>query len=158
MVTASGIILGFVLNFATGLVKREYKSDLIVILILISTLIGIVCLIISLFRILNHQYDRENSAKYYSKTLKFFISGVIFFLFSRTDQNAAYPGALPLAALSQLVHHAFGTHLDREVRLLYTGRIDQHPIEQLVTTHGFVVKNPQSLDPAHFAKSHRISD
>ena len=78
MVTASGIILGFVLNFATGLVKREYKSDLIVILILISTLIGIVCLIISLFRILNHQYDRENSAKYYSKTLKFFISGVIF--------------------------------------------------------------------------------
>lgn len=78
MVTASGIILGFVLNFATGLVRRDNKSDLIIILILLTTLIGIVCLIVSLFRVLNHNYDRENSAKYYSKTLKFFISGVIF--------------------------------------------------------------------------------
>lgn len=74
MVTASGIILGFVLNFATGLVRRDNKSDLIIILILLTTLIGIV----SLFRVLNHNYDRENPTKYYSKTLKFFISGVIF--------------------------------------------------------------------------------
>lgn len=78
MVTASGIILGFVLNFATGLVRRDNKSDLIIILILLTTLIGIVCLIVSLFRVLNHSYDRENPTKYYSKTLKFFISGVIF--------------------------------------------------------------------------------
>ena len=78
MVTAAGIILGFVLNFATGLVRREYKSDLLVILILIFTLIGIVCLIISLFRILNYNYDRENPTKYYDKTLKYLISGVIF--------------------------------------------------------------------------------
>lgn len=78
MVTASGIILGFVLNFATGLVRRDNKSDLIIILILLTTLIGIICLIVSLFRVLNHDYDRENPTKYYSKTLKFFISGVIF--------------------------------------------------------------------------------
>ena len=32
----------------------------------------------SLFRILNYNYDRENPTKYYDKTLKYLISGVIF--------------------------------------------------------------------------------
>lgn len=53
LVTAAGSILGFVLNFATELVKRENKSDLIALLILLFTLIGIMLLIVSLYRILD---------------------------------------------------------------------------------------------------------
>ena len=77
MVTASGIILGFVLNFATELVKRDSASNLISILIILFVLLGIIFLIVTLFRILNHHYDRENPAKYYSKTLRYFMVGVI---------------------------------------------------------------------------------
>ncbi len=77
LVTASGIILGFVLNFATDLVKRDKKGDLIAISILIATMIGIIMLIVSLYRILNNKYDRENADRYYAKTLNYFLAGVI---------------------------------------------------------------------------------
>lgn len=78
LVTAAGIILGFVLNFATELVKRENKSDLIALLILLFTLVGIMFLIISLYRILNNNYDRDHARKYYRSTLNYFLLGVIF--------------------------------------------------------------------------------
>ena len=78
LVTASGIILGFVLNFATDLVKRDKKGDLIATSILLATMIGIVFLIVSLYWILNNDYDRDNADKYYSKTLNYFLAGVIF--------------------------------------------------------------------------------
>lgn len=78
LVTASGIILGFVLNFATDLVKRERKSDLVAWMILLFTLIGISFLIVALYRILNNRYDRENARKFYNRTLNYFLSGVIF--------------------------------------------------------------------------------
>ncbi|MBX3242667.1 MAG: hypothetical protein KIT80_03905 [Chitinophagaceae bacterium] len=78
LVTAAGIILGFVLNFATELVKRDRKSDVIAWFILIFTLIGITLLIISLYRILNNRYNRENADKSYNKTLNYFLAGVIF--------------------------------------------------------------------------------
>ncbi|MFT3748724.1 MAG: hypothetical protein QM768_10420 [Agriterribacter sp.] len=78
LVTAAGIILGFVLNFATELVKRENKGDLIALLILLFTLTGITLLIISLYRILNNDYDREHAQKFYRKTLNCFLAGVIF--------------------------------------------------------------------------------
>lgn len=78
LVTAAGIILGFVLSFVTELVKRDRRSDVIAWLILIFTLIGITLLIISLYRILNNRYNRENADKYYSRTLNYFLAGVIF--------------------------------------------------------------------------------
>lgn len=77
LVTAGGIILGFVLNFATSLVKRNNRSDVLALLILVFTLIGISLLIISLYRILNREYDRDNAKKYYRKTLNYFLTGVI---------------------------------------------------------------------------------
>lgn len=77
LVTAAGIILGFVLNFATDLVKRDNKSDLMALLILVCTLIGISMLIVSLYRILDNTYDKENASRYYRKTLQFFLWGVI---------------------------------------------------------------------------------
>lgn len=77
LVTAAGIILGFVLNFATELVKRESKNDLIALLIILFTLSGITFLIISLYRILNNDYDRANARRFYRKTLNCFLAGVI---------------------------------------------------------------------------------
>ncbi len=77
MVTAAGIILGFILNFATDLVKRDRKSDAIALSILFFTLIGIVLLIISLYRILNNRYNQKDADRYYHKTLNFFLWGVI---------------------------------------------------------------------------------
>ncbi|MFT3949171.1 MAG: hypothetical protein QM763_19560 [Agriterribacter sp.] len=78
LVTAAGIILGFVLNFATELVKRENKSDLLALLIILFTLTGITLLIIALYRILNNDYNREDARKFYRKTLNCFLDGVIF--------------------------------------------------------------------------------
>ncbi len=77
LVTAAGIILGFVLNFTTSLVKRDNKSDIIALLILLFTLIGICFLIVSLYRILNNNYDRTKAKKFYKKTLAYFLTGVI---------------------------------------------------------------------------------
>lgn len=77
LVTVAGIILGFVLNFATELVKRDKRNDAMALLILLFTLTGIVLLIVSLYRILNHHYDREAVRCYYKKTLNFFLWGVI---------------------------------------------------------------------------------
>lgn len=78
LVTAAGIILGFVLNFASGLVKRTNSGEWLVLLVMFFTLIGIILLIVSLYRILNDRFDKENPHPYYHKTLNFFLWGVIF--------------------------------------------------------------------------------
>lgn len=81
LVTAAGIILGFVLNFATGLVKRNSINDRMILLIIFSTLVGIVLLIVALYRILNNRYNSERAATYYAKTLTIFLTGVVFSFF-----------------------------------------------------------------------------
>lgn len=78
LVTAAGIILGFVLNFATDLVKRDRSTDLFIGSIILLTLSGIILLIISLYRILNHKYEAESASSYYALTLKLFLWGVLF--------------------------------------------------------------------------------
>lgn len=77
MVTAIGIVLGFVLGF-TGKWALEPEgewstSDFFVGLGLI---IGTILLIISLFRILKIDYPRDESHSFYKKTLKLFILGL----------------------------------------------------------------------------------
>lgn len=77
LVTATGIILGFILNFAATFVKTDSSlSDRASYIIGICILIGIICLIIVLSRILKLKYPRENAEEYYQKTLNFFILGV----------------------------------------------------------------------------------
>jgi uncharacterized membrane protein len=77
MVTAIGIILGFVLGFtgkwATDPVTATDFADYIV---SIGLLLSIVLLIIALYRILNNNYPTENTAIYYQNTLRIFISGL----------------------------------------------------------------------------------
>lgn len=77
LVTAAGIILGFILNFVTALVKRNSKNDFLLLIILLFILTGIVLLIVVLYRILNNRYNRSQANKYYKKTLIYFLAGVI---------------------------------------------------------------------------------
>lgn len=77
LVTATGIILGFLLNFATNFVKTESGlSDSIAYVIGICVLLGVISLILALARILNLQYSRDNAESYYQKTFYIFIFGV----------------------------------------------------------------------------------
>ena len=77
LVTATGIILGFILNFASSFVKTESElNEIFAYIIGISLLAGIICLIIVLSRALNMKYPRENGEMYYQKTLNYFLFGV----------------------------------------------------------------------------------
>lgn len=77
MVTAIGIILGFVLGFtgkwATEPASKTEVGDYFVLLGLLSS---IILLLVSLFRILNNDFPSKTVAKYYAKTLRMFIFGV----------------------------------------------------------------------------------
>ena len=77
MVTAIGIILGFVLGFtgkwATEPVAETQITDYIVIS---GLLLSIVLMITALFRILNNNFPTDTVAKYYRKTLMIFITGL----------------------------------------------------------------------------------
>ena len=79
MVTAIGIILGFVLGFsgkwATEPVSETSMND---VLVGIGLFLSILFLIIAMFRILNSNYPSENIKTYYQKTLLFFIFGLSF--------------------------------------------------------------------------------
>ncbi len=76
-VTASGIILGFVLNYIVDIVKIAGKDQRIPYFIMLFTFTGIALLITSVFRILNNRYNHKNADKYYRKTLYLFLSGII---------------------------------------------------------------------------------
>lgn len=77
LVTATGIILGFILNFASSFVKSETTlSDLASYIIAVCFIVGVVCLIVVLKLILAMDYPKENTEKYYQKILNLFIIGV----------------------------------------------------------------------------------
>ncbi|MFK7983442.1 MAG: hypothetical protein AB8G86_25900 [Saprospiraceae bacterium] len=77
MVTAIGIILGFVMGFsadwATETVDKSTNADYFVGL---GLAIGVLLLITALFRILNANYPKENANVYYQRTLYIFITGL----------------------------------------------------------------------------------
>ena len=77
LVTATGIILGFILNFASSFVKSESElSYSLSSVIAICSLIGIICLILVLSRILRIKYPKDKADEYYQQTLNLFILGV----------------------------------------------------------------------------------
>lgn len=92
LVTATGIILGFILNFASIYVKSESAVDESVAYATgICILLGIVCLIVVLSRILKMNYPRNAAEKYYQNTLNLFIFGVsISFIGVLTDMFANF--------------------------------------------------------------------
>lgn len=77
LVTATGIILGFILNFASSFVKSESAiSEISAYIIGICILTGIISLIVVLSRILKMNYPKEQAEGYYQKTLNYFLFGV----------------------------------------------------------------------------------
>ncbi len=77
LVTATGIILGFILNFASTFVKSDSPTqEILAYFIGICILVGIICLIIVLSKVLKMNYPREKAEEYYQKTLNYFIFGV----------------------------------------------------------------------------------
>ncbi len=79
MVTAIGIILGFVLGFtgkwATDPATETHFTDYLVLFGLITSTIFF---IIALYRILNNNFPKSEVAKYYKKTLNYFIEALLF--------------------------------------------------------------------------------
>lgn len=77
LVTATGIILGFLLNFVSTFVKSDSPfQEIVAYIIGVCTLIGIICLIIVLNRVLRFNYPKDRVEEYYQKTLNLFIFGV----------------------------------------------------------------------------------
>ncbi len=76
LVTATGIILGFILNFASEFVETDTQNNSTAYIVGICVLIGIVCLIIVLSRVLRMRYPKDRAEEYYNKTLHYFIFGV----------------------------------------------------------------------------------
>lgn len=77
IVTATGLILGFILDFAGSWLTKAFTEqpfkDLIVALGLI---VCITLLLIVLFRILRMDYPRDKVELYYKKTLSMFVIGI----------------------------------------------------------------------------------
>lgn len=77
IVTATGIFLGFVLEFATGWVTNNHSKDTVrEVLIGLGLMSCIIILIIVLYRILNMNYPKDAEEIYYRKTLRLFIIGI----------------------------------------------------------------------------------
>ena len=77
LVTAAGIILGFILNFASTWVKSDsHLSDFWAYIVGACILFGTACLIVVLGRVLRMDYPRANAEAYYKRSLRLFIWGV----------------------------------------------------------------------------------
>jgi hypothetical protein len=76
MVTATGIFLGFMLNFATTWIKEAFTRYMFRdTVIAISTIISLFSLLVALFRMLRMNYPVEPE-KFYRRTLFLFLVGV----------------------------------------------------------------------------------
>jgi hypothetical protein len=83
VVTATGIFLGFMLEFANSWLPNSFSiykfRDMVVAL---GTLLSIALLIVVLYRILKMNYPADSVERYYTKTLKLFIIGISVPFFS----------------------------------------------------------------------------
>jgi hypothetical protein len=85
LVTATGILLGFMLNL--GLTFAPRKSSIYD----LKDVVAAVCLVVSatlltivLFRILNINYPQDKAKRYYNVTIRMFMVGLIFILIGLT--------------------------------------------------------------------------
>lgn len=77
LVTATGIVLGFTLNFAAAWVKSDTAvSDALAYVIFASVLCGMASLIVVLARILRRDVPAERAEAHYSATVRLFLIGV----------------------------------------------------------------------------------
>lgn len=77
IVTATGILLGFILNFTANWVKTETPMpDGLAYLVGICVLTGIILLVVVLHRVLRMDYPRDRAEAYHARTLQLLITGV----------------------------------------------------------------------------------
>jgi len=77
IVTATGIFLGFMLNYASAWIKDAFTKNMFRDIVLgLSIIVSISLLLIVLFRILRMKPPTDKVDVYYSKTLRLFIIGV----------------------------------------------------------------------------------
>jgi hypothetical protein len=77
MVTSTGIILGFVLNFASTLVREETPiNEWLAWMVSVAVAIGVTCFTMVLCRLLKMDYPRGTVEEYYNRTLQFFVIGI----------------------------------------------------------------------------------
>jgi hypothetical protein len=83
LVTATGIFLGFMLEFANSWYPKAFTTyrfrDTA---IAVGMLVSIALLVVVLYRILQMNYPADKIERYYSRTLQFFIGGVSIPFFS----------------------------------------------------------------------------
>lgn len=77
MVTATGIILGFMLNFLTSWMKTTSKFPGLDYIVQFFLIAGTVLLVVCLYRILRLDYPRSRAEQYYHRTLALFIVGIV---------------------------------------------------------------------------------
>jgi hypothetical protein len=83
MVTATGIILGFMLNFASSWVPKAFSTHVFIeSIIALCLLICVPVLLMVLYRILTMRLPEQNVESYYMRTLRLFIIGVSFPFFT----------------------------------------------------------------------------
>jgi len=77
IVTATGIFLGFMLNFATGWVGNAFTKHILKdVIVAISIILCITLLLVVLYRMLNMNYPVDRVDAYYQKTLRLFLIAV----------------------------------------------------------------------------------
>ena len=77
LVTVTGILLGFMLNFASGWVPKAFSTNIFIEVIIAICLVACVpLLLIVLYRILTMRLPNDDIETYYMKTLRLFIIGV----------------------------------------------------------------------------------
>jgi multisubunit Na+/H+ antiporter MnhB subunit len=92
MVTATGIILGFMLNFALNWVRVDSPlGDGLAYFVGLCVLAGAISLILVLYRILRMSYPRDKGEQYYNNTLRLFIFGIgVSFLGALIDMSSHF--------------------------------------------------------------------
>lgn len=77
MVTATGILLGFILNYAINWVSTPSSLKNVNDAVSLAGLLSSFTLLsLTLYRILNMNYPAENAVRYYQRTLFCFITGL----------------------------------------------------------------------------------
>ena len=77
IVTATGILLGFILNFGSSSLTNAFSKQLFrEYLVSIGLALSATLLLVVMYRVLNMHYPKDRAEQYYKRTLFLFITGI----------------------------------------------------------------------------------
>lgn len=77
MVTATGIFLGFLLNYGSEWIREAFTKNMVKdVIVGISTITCLALLMVVLYRMLNMRVHPEKAEAYYQKTLRLFLVAI----------------------------------------------------------------------------------